>query len=199
VPYLQANFIFGLDTDQGDEPVELTKRFMDRTPFVYPTINIPVPFGGTPLHEELAAAGRILAGMPFTFYYAPYLVTTLKHYDPATYYDKLIELYTYAASPAMLRRRLQTSSHRAIGYVHRARTASFRADIASFRQIRGMLRSDREFLAFHEGRTPTLPEFYRRAGDRMLGRYAELLSTADRTPDLSPADPGRHQLPIGRS
>jgi hypothetical protein len=37
VPYLQANFIFGLDTDQGDEPVELTKRFMDQAPFVWPT------------------------------------------------------------------------------------------------------------------------------------------------------------------
>jgi hypothetical protein len=113
-----------------------------------------------------------------------------------TYYEKLIELYAHAASPQMLRRRLRTSSNRAIGFVHRARTASFRADIASFRQILGMLRSDRRFLAFHEGRTATLPEFYRRAGDRMLGRYAELLSTADRTPDLSPAGPGRHQLPI---
>jgi radical SAM superfamily enzyme YgiQ (UPF0313 family) len=198
VPYLQANFIFGLDTDQGNEPVELTKRFMDRTPFVYPTINIPVPFGGTPLHDELAASGRILATMPFSFYYAPYLVTTLKHYDPITYYQKLIELYTHATSPEMLRRRLRSSSHRAIGYVHRARTAGFRSDIVSFRQILGMLRSDPKFLAFHEGRTAALPEFYRHVGDRMLGRYAELLSTVDRTPDLSPADSGRHHLPIGR-
>ncbi len=85
VPYLQANFMFGLDTDRGDAPVELTKRFMDRTPSVWPTINIPVPFGGTPLHDELTAAGRILTTMPFSFYYAPYLVTTLKHYDPVTY------------------------------------------------------------------------------------------------------------------
>ena len=84
VPYLQANFIFGLDTDRGDEPVELTKEFMDRTPFVWPTINIPVPFGGTPLHDNLLAAGRVLTAMPFAFYYTPYLVTTLKHYDPVT-------------------------------------------------------------------------------------------------------------------
>jgi hypothetical protein len=55
VPYLQANFMFGLDTDAGDEPVELTKQFMDRTPFVWPTIDAPVPFGGTPLHDELTA------------------------------------------------------------------------------------------------------------------------------------------------
>lgn len=189
VPYLQANFIFGLDTDQGDEPVELTKRFMDRTPFVWPTINIPVPFGGTPLHDRLAAGGRILTTMPFSHYYAPYLVTTLKHYSPVIYYEKLIELYAHAAAPEMLRRRLRTSTHRAIGYVHRARTASFRSDITSFHRILRMLQSDPKFLAFHEGRNTTLPDFYRHTADRMLGRYAELLSTSDRVPDLSQPDP----------
>ena len=196
VPYLQANFMFGLDTDEGDAPVELTKRFMDKAPFAFPTINIPVPFGGTPLHDQLTADGRILAAMPFSFYYAPYLVTTIKNYDPVTYYEKLIELYSHASSPDMLRRRLRTTSHRAIAWVHRARTASFRADIRSFERIVRMLRGDREFLAFHEGRSTTLPAFYRGLGERMLGRYAELLSPAERTPDLSPAGTGRHPLPI---
>lgn len=199
VPYLQANFIFGLDTDQGDEPVELTKRFMDRTPFAWPTINIPVPFGGTPLHDEMAAGGRILTSMPFNFYYAPYLVTTLKNYDPVTYYEKLADLYAHAASPEMLRRRLAASSHRAIGFVQRARTSGFRSDIASFHRILDMLRSDSRFLAFHEGRTSALPQFYQHTGDRMLGRYAELLTAADRTPDLTPAPARPVTLPLGRS
>jgi radical SAM superfamily enzyme YgiQ (UPF0313 family) len=189
VPYLQANFIFGLDTDQGDAPIALTKRFMDLTPFTWPTINIPVPFGGTPLYDALLADERILTAMPFSFYYAPYLVTTLKNYDPIAYYDKLVELYDHAASPAMLRRRLRSTSHRAIGYVHRARTASFRSDIASFRRILRMLHDDPEFLAFHEGRSARLPDFYRWMGDRMLGRYTELLSSADRTPELAHASP----------
>jgi radical SAM superfamily enzyme YgiQ (UPF0313 family) len=198
VPYLQANFMFGLDTDEGDEPVELTKRFMDRTPFVWPTINIPVPFGGTPLHDELAANGRILAAMPFNFYYAPYLVTTLKNYDPVTYYEKLVELYAHAASPAMLRRRLKVTSHRAIEFVHRARTASFRSDIASFQRILEMLRTDPKFLAFHEGRDTTLPDFYHRTAESALGRYASLLTTEDRTPDLSPARPAPVRLTLGK-
>jgi len=66
VPYLQANFMFGLDTDAGDEPVELTKEFMTRTPFVWPVVNIPHPFGGTPLYEQYLEEGRILASMPRT-------------------------------------------------------------------------------------------------------------------------------------
>jgi radical SAM superfamily enzyme YgiQ (UPF0313 family) len=196
VPYLQANFMFGLDTDEGDEPVELTKRFMDKAPFAFPTINIPVPFGGTPLHDQLTADRRILTSMPFSFYYAPYLVTTIKNYDPVRYYEKLIDLYSHASSPDMLQRRLATTKHRAIPYVHRARTASFRADVRSFQGIVRMLRSDPDFLAFHEGRSTALPGFYREIGERMLGRYAELLSPAERTPDLSPADIRPHPLTI---
>ena len=187
VPYLQANFMFGLDTDAGDEPVELTKRFMDRTPFAWPTINIPVPFGGTPLHDELATQGRILTSMPFSFYYAPYLVTTLKNYDPLTYYEKLIQLYAHAAAPEMLRRRMRTTTRRSVRWIHRARAAAFRGDIESFREILAMLRTDAQFRAFHEGRDTTLPEYYHRLGDRMLGRYASLLSREERTPELAPA------------
>ncbi len=185
VPYLQANFMFGLDTDMGDAPVELTKHFMAETPFVWPAINIPTPFGGTPLHAELLHSGRILQAMPFSFYYAPYLVTTLKHYDPVTYYEKLIELFTYSSAPALLKRRLQSAPRRRIKLVHWARTASTRASLQSYRQILHLLRSDAQFRAFHEGRSTLLPEFYQQTYERMLGQYAGLLSRADRTPILA--------------
>ena len=82
VPYIQGIFILGLDTDVGDEPFELTKSFMTLAPFVWPAINIPVPFGNTPLYDTHLSEGRLLRQMPFHFYYAPYLVTTLKHYEP---------------------------------------------------------------------------------------------------------------------
>ena len=29
--------------DEGNEPIELTKEFMTRAPFVWPALNIPVP------------------------------------------------------------------------------------------------------------------------------------------------------------
>ncbi|MDP6496079.1 MAG: radical SAM protein, partial [Dehalococcoidia bacterium] len=77
---LGANFIFGLDVDEGEEPVELTKEFMNRTPFVWPYFNIPVPYGETPFHDQYLREHRILTAMPMAFYYTPYLVTTLKHY-----------------------------------------------------------------------------------------------------------------------
>ena len=43
---------------------------------------------------------RILRAMPFGFYYTPYLVTTLKHYDPVDYYEQLIGLLEHASASA---------------------------------------------------------------------------------------------------
>ena len=60
VPGIQANFLFGRDSDEGRKPVELTTEFIRRLPQVWPTINIPSPFGGTPLYDELYRTGRIL-------------------------------------------------------------------------------------------------------------------------------------------
>lgn len=189
VPYVQANLIFGLDTDVGDEPIELTKTFMDRTPFVWPTINIPMPFGGTPLFDEYLANDRILKAMPFGFYYAPYLVTTLKNYEPIAYYEKLIELFAHASSRIMLKRRMKSASHWAIKLVHLGRTASTRASLKHYRRIHEMLCSDSQFRAFHDGRSACLPEFYHKEYERMLGPYASWLTEADRVPDLTQVDP----------
>jgi len=183
VSYLQANFLFGLDSDRGDEPVQSSRDFMTRTPFVWPTINIPVPFGGTLLHDDLMAAGRILRSLPFSFYYAPYLAITLQHYDPVGYYERLIALLEHATSRSMLESRLASTSSRRIRLVHRTRTISQRAELRRYREILNLLRTNASFRAFHEGRTNVLPEFYHRRYERMLGRYAPLLSRQDRLPD----------------
>lgn len=119
-------------------------------------------------------------------------MTTIKNYDPVSYYEKLTELYTHAASPAMLRRRMQSTTRRSVRWINRARAAAFRTDVESFRDIVGLLRSDPAFRAFHDGTSTALPAYYQRLGERVLGRFAELLSPAERTPDLSPmpARPG---------
>ncbi|MGH9863546.1 MAG: B12-binding domain-containing radical SAM protein [Candidatus Acidiferrales bacterium] len=188
VDYIQGNFIFGLDTDQGNEPVELTKEFMERAPFVWPALNIPVPFGGTPLHDKYLAQGRILKALPFAFYYAPYIATTLKNYDPISYYEKLIEMFSYSVSWRMLRQRVASAATWKVKLLHWARTRHIKADMSGHRRILQMLRSDSQFRAYHEGRSDTVPEFYRQEYKRMLGPYAELLSGADRTP-AQPAAP----------
>jgi len=188
IQYIQGNFMFGLDSDRGTDPVELTKEFMDRAPFVWPALNIPVPFGGTPLHDNYLAQGRILTAMPFAFYYAPYLTTTLKNYDPPTYYENLIDIFSHSVSWRMLKRRVSVARTYKVKLLHWARTLHIKADMRGHRRILGMLRSDAQFRAFHEGRSPRLPDFYHYEYKRILGPYAELLSAPDRTPVLAPLE-----------
>lgn len=181
---LQANFMFGTDVDRGDEPVELTKEFMRRLPFVWPTINIPTPFGGTPLYDRCLAQGRILRSMPFSFYYTPYLVTTLENYHPIDYYEKLTDMYGFMTSGAMIARRLVAEAPPTLRMLHVLRSLAMKKFLAAFRRIKGLLKTDLEFRAFHEGRSSALPEYYRRVYERKLGKYASLLSPAERTPEL---------------
>lgn len=199
VPGLQANFIFGTDGDRGEEPAALTREFIRRLPFVWPTVNIPIPFGGTPLYDRYLAEERVLREVPFAFYYAPYTVIRPRHYDPITYYDLLIGLYRAMIAGALLVRRVRSARHPVLRTLHVLRTLGMRAELAKLRRIRERLVRDPELLAFAEGRRDKLPEFYRENLRRRLGRYAELLSEADLRPELeaaAAAEPPRRARPV---
>ena len=67
IPFVQTNFILGLDCDSGDEPFALTKRFLDLTPGAYPAFSLFTCYGrASPLNLELQRAGRV-NGMAFHF------------------------------------------------------------------------------------------------------------------------------------
>jgi radical SAM superfamily enzyme YgiQ (UPF0313 family) len=184
VPVILANLIFGLDVDEGDEPVELTKEFMTRVPFVTPNINIPIPFGGTPLCDRYMAEGRILTSMPFTFYNTPYLVTTVKNYSPVVYYEKLIEIFSHMTSVGILLRRLQATHGIARFLYNPLRNFARRQMLNTFRHISRLMGTDEQFRAFHEGESDILPEFYHQRYEHLLGPYATLMSREDRQPML---------------
>jgi hypothetical protein len=182
---IQANLLFGLDTDSGEEPIALTKAFVDRVPFVVPTYNIPVPFGNTPLYEKYLNENRLLTSMPFSFYYMPYLVYRLKHYSPLHFYEKYIDLFSHLASAELLWRRLQSShSSFTLAVFNSFKTYRLRHMLSRFRAIADLLRTDSSFRAFHEGGHDVLPEYYHHVYERSLGPYAALMSREDRKPRL---------------
>jgi radical SAM superfamily enzyme YgiQ (UPF0313 family) len=185
VPGLQANFIFGLDCDEGDEPVELIKIFIRSLPAVWPNLNIPTPYGGTPMFDRFMDDGRILTTLPLAFYCSPYLAFTIKNYRPDEYYAQIIEMYELIASMHMLLRRVFAKGPLLVRLSNVMRTLAMRAELREMRQIHRMLTSDRHFRLFHEGRTKEVPAFYHRRFEQRLGRYAELISRSEREPVLS--------------
>ena len=181
---IQANFMFGLDVDIGDEPTELTKEFALRVPFVMPNFNIPVPFGNTPLFEKYLTENRILTTMPFSFYYMPYLVYTLKNYSPVVFYEKLIDMLSYISSGSLLLKRLKNAPEPLQSGYNVFKTLGNRQMVGRLRDILNLLVTDKQFRAFHEHETDVLPEFYHCQYERLLGPYATLMSREDRKPVL---------------
>jgi len=188
IPALQTHLIFGLDVDEGDEPVELTKELMTRAPFVWPTICVPTPFGGTPLYDQHMAERRILTSMPFAFYWGPYLVTRFKNYSPLTYYEKCIELFSHMTSASTLAKRVRTTSGK-VCLAYLARTFGMRQMVGTFRRFAELLKTDRQFRAFHERESDILPEYYHRRYEILLGPYASLMSREERLPVHNPIQP----------
>ena len=181
VPYVQSNFVLGLDADEGDGPFEMTKRFLDRVPGTFPGFSLLSAFGeSAPSNLELQREGRVL---PFPFHFLnnnKAMNVRPKNYSWPDFYDRVIDLTEYAVSPKrMLRRfgatRLYTS--RWINLI-RALSSEGRGRIRNYTAIRGLLDTDRGFRAFFEGETTTVPDFYMDTIRQNLGPFFALLPAA---------------------
>lgn len=175
VPYLNTNIIFGLDEDAGNEPFEISTEFVRRVPFVWPSLHIPIPFGNTPLQKGLLNQGRILRSLPFTFYRQPFLAFILKNYNVITFYEQMVDIFAYVSSPSILRKRI-AGAGLPIYLVHLYRTMVVRRRYDQFLRILQYLKNDPQFLMFNEGKMVELPHYYGKIYERLMGKYAELLS-----------------------
>nr|CRH05957.1 protein of unknown function [include Radical SAM superfamily domain] [Candidatus Magnetococcus massalia] len=186
---MQASLIFGLDSDEGEQPVTLAKEFIRQIPHAWPTVNIPSPYGGTPLFDELQREGRLLNGLPFNFYQTPYLSMLLKHYSPLEFYTKMHEISTLISSDEMLKLRMAQAPNWKHKYIYKLRTVGEKVFKGFYQEMVERLRSDTAFNAFHEGRSESLPTFYQQAFEEKMGRFAPMLSEDERRPNLEQMKP----------
>jgi radical SAM superfamily enzyme YgiQ (UPF0313 family) len=175
---VQANFILGTDGDKGHEPFDLTREFIRRRPESFPTISIPTPYGGTPLHDRLREEGRILEALPFAFYGIPYLSMKLRNYEVLEYYDLLIRVKQAVVAAPEKRRRGPWGPR----FVHGIRRMGIRSELKQLIAIRDEIERSTELRDFHNGDGARLPVYYHRVFERKLGRYAALVGPQDRVP-----------------
>lgn len=149
-----------------------------------PNFNIPVPLGNTPLYERYLEDNRLLASMPFTFHYMPYLAYTVSSYSPVAFYEKLADMLAYISSSRMILLRLKNATSPFSAAYDTVKALGNRQMIKRLRQLLDMLRTDPQSRRFHEHETDVLPEFYHHQYERTLGPYAGLMSREDRRPVL---------------
>lgn len=159
VPYTQCNLIFGLDADEGEEPFELTRRFVDMAPGMYPHFALLSAFGrNAVLNLEYQKQGRVL---PVPFHFLD-LVQSMnvkpKNYTWPEFYDHVIATFDYAFSPRALARRFMKNRRSYITYEQFFRGISSERNNrnAYHRKMRRWMEEPR-FRAFFEGETRELP------------------------------------------
>ncbi len=175
IPFVQTNFILGLDCDEGDEPFELTRRFIDLTPRAYPAFSLFTCYGrASPLNLELQRAGRV-NGMAFHFLDSNHGMNIRPaHYDWPDFYDRVADVTDHALGARAVWRRLRANGPNATGLFNLFRgTTTGRP--AYQRGMAHMLRSDPAIRAYFEGETGTPPPFFEDRIRKDLGRFWDAL------------------------
>jgi hypothetical protein len=178
IPYVQTNFVLGLDCDRGSEPFELTKRFVDLTPAAFPGYSLLSAFGqAAPLNLDYQRAGRVL---PFPFHFLDNnRAMNLKpiNYAWSEFYDHVIDLTRYTFSPRAIGRRL----HATRGFIPRwlnvlrAVSSEGNGRIRHYGRIRRLLDDDPQFRRFFAQETVVIPGFYVDQVRKDLGSFWEWL------------------------
>lgn len=163
IPYIQTNFVLGLDCDEGAEPFDLTKSFIDRTPATFPGYSLLSAFGeAAPLNLELQRAGRVLP-FPFHFLNNNHAMNVKpKNYGWGEFYDRVIDLTRYTFSPRRIMRRARASQRGFATWLNVVRAISSEGygRIRYYTELRRRLREDRPLRRYYERETDELPEFF---------------------------------------
>ena len=178
IPYIQTNFVMGLDGDAGSEPFELTKRFIDLAPGAFPAYSLLSAFGrAAPLNLEYQRAGRVL---PFPFHFLNNnnaMNVRPKHYAWPEFYDHLVDVTRYSFSWRAIGRRLGATEKLIPKWMNVVRAVSTEGfgRIRYHTAMRRRLDTDRELRAFFERETDEIPGFYRERIRRDLGPLHQFL------------------------
>lgn len=176
VPYVQANFVLGLDTDEGAEPFELTKHFVDRTPGVFPAYALLTAYGqAAPLNLEYQRLDRVLP-VPFHFLGNTRAMNIKpKNYEWQTFYTSMIDLLEYSMSWHAIFRRYKANGSFVSRWLNVIRGGSEFARLKIYREVLHQFDENPQFTAFFEGETTEIPQFFVDRIRKDLGAFWEWL------------------------
>jgi hypothetical protein len=174
IPYVQTNFVLGLDEDKGAEPFELTKQFVDMTPGAFPGYSLLTAFGqAAPLNLELQRDQRV-SGFPFHFLNNNHAMNVKpRNYEWREFYDRVIDLTRHTFSWRAIMNRFRVAREpipRWMNVVRAVSTEGF-GRIRYHTEVRRRLDEDSAFMPYFEGESDSLPQFYVDRVQRDLGAF----------------------------
>jgi len=164
--------VLGLDVDAGEEPFELTKRFVDLTPGAFPGYSLLSAFGeAAPLNFEYQRANRVI---PFPFHFLNNnSAMNLKpiHYSWPKFYEHVIDLTQYTFSPRAIVRRLRSTNAFIPKWLNVVRAISSEGygRIRNYTAVCRKLEDDSQFRNFFDQKTDEVPQYYVKQVEQDLG------------------------------
>ena len=175
IPYVQTNFVLGLDSDHGAEPFELTKKFLDLAPGAYPAFSLLSAYGrAAPLNIEFQAGGRVIP-VPFHFLNSTRGMNVQpKNYAWPDFFGHVADLIGNAHSGSRILRRFRATSGFNARWFSALRAATSKK-VKYYNKIQGQLRAGGPLRDFLEGDTQALPAFFTDKIRQDLGPFWEAL------------------------
>ncbi len=180
IPYVQTNFVLGLDSDEGAEPFELTKKFIDMTPGAFPGYSLLTAFGrAAALNLEYQRANRVL---PFPFHFLnnnEAMNVKPRNYEWKPFYEHVIDLTRYSFSARAILNRFRATEGTTSRWLRNVGEGGVErkglARLNDTRISRRRLDTDPQFSPYFEHESDELPEFYERMANKALGNLLEWL------------------------
>ncbi|HET8648308.1 MAG TPA: radical SAM protein [Vicinamibacteria bacterium] len=178
VPYVQTNFVLGMDSDEGEEPFALTKKFVELTPAAFPGYSLLSAFGrAAPLNLEYQRAGRLL---PFPFHFLnnnQAMNVRPRHYSWPGFYGHVIDLVRHTFSWPAIGRRFAANRGAIPRWMNTVRAVSSEGfgRLRYYTEVRRRLDEDRPFRRYFEQDSNELPQFFRDRVRQDLGPLWEWL------------------------
>ena len=172
IPYVQTNFVLGLDSDEGAEPFELTKKFVDLTPGAFPGYSLLSAFGqAAPLNLEYQRLNRVIP-FPFHFISNNHAMNVKPiNYSWTEFYSHIISLGEHTFSWGAITKRLIATKAFIPRWMNVVRAVSEEGfgRVAYNKAILKQLNSDVKFRQYFEQETTELPQFYMNIIKKELG------------------------------
>ena len=172
IPYIQTNFVMGLDADAGPEPFELTKQFIDLAPGAFPGYSLLTAFGeAAPINVEYQRENRVL-GFPFSFLNNNGAMNIRpKNYSWPTFYQHVIDVTRYSFSRRAIMRRIGATNAFIPKWLNVVRAVSSEGAgrLRYYSQVHQHLLTDRTVRDYFEQESDVLPAFYTQQIRQELG------------------------------
>lgn len=159
LPLVQANLIFGLDCDSGEEPFILTREFIKNAPRAITNFQTLTAFGSSPLCKQMEKENRIL-NIPY-FLIDGFSSSNIKiSCNLSNFYKYYSELVKYSMSVSIFFKKAIASKKYQLIIFHALRQfTKGRGSYNYYKELSRQMNTD-EFASFYSGESRIPPKEY---------------------------------------